>query len=203
MPNHVTNKVEIAGPKESIQAIKDQLMTEESQFDFETLIPTPDGLKDTVAPFRGTEEESAALKKEYGYDNWYQWRCTMWGTKWNSYEVYWEDEIHPIGSTYKTGVQFDTAWSTPAPIIEALAKAYPDVTIRVCYADEDIGSNFGEYMYGHNAEPIFFIQYEFEDLESCEAARETLFDVQPIAEEAWDEKTGKFDWENFWDADTE
>ena len=42
---------------------KTQLMTEESQFDFETLIPTPDGLKDTAAPFRGTEEESTDLKE--------------------------------------------------------------------------------------------------------------------------------------------
>jgi hypothetical protein len=203
MPNHVTNKVEIAGPKETIQAIKDQLITETSKFDFETIIPTPDGLKDTTAPFRGTEEESETLIKSYGYDNWYSWRCDNWGTKWNAYEVYWEDEIHPVGSTYITGVQFDTAWSTPAPIIEALAKAYPDVTIRVCYADEDIGSNFGEYMFALDALPVFFIRYEHEDLETCEAARQTLFALQPIAEEAWDSKTGKFDWDGFFDADSE
>ena len=42
---------------------------------------------------------------------------------------------------------FNTAWSAPHPVIEQLAKMYPDVNITHKWADEDIGSNLGEYEY--------------------------------------------------------
>ena len=42
---------------------------------------------------------------------------------------------------------FQTAWSAPHPVIEQLAKMYPDITITHKWADEDIGMNCGEYEY--------------------------------------------------------
>lgn len=40
-------------------------------------------------------------------------------------------------------VQFDTAWSCPVPLIEALSRLHPEVEIVVEYADQDIGSHCG------------------------------------------------------------
>ncbi|WP_326742843.1 hypothetical protein [Streptomyces sp. NBC_01768] len=43
-------------------------------------------------------------------------------------------------------LRFDTAWSHPFPIVKALSRKYPDALIEVSYADEDLGSNLGQYV---------------------------------------------------------
>lgn len=42
-------------------------------------------------------------------------------------------------------ITFNTAWTCPEPIFEKLALNNPDVLIKVRYADEDTGSNCGEF----------------------------------------------------------
>lgn len=68
---------------------------------------------------------------------WYGWNQNNWGTKWNAYSAEISDDL--------LTVQFDTAWAHPDPVIEALSKSFPDEPILVKYADEDLGSNLGEY----------------------------------------------------------
>lgn len=70
----------------------------------------------------------------YGATTWYDWSIKNWGTKWNSYDA-WKGDDH--------GFQFSTAWSAPHPVLDALAKKYPDVRITHEWADEDIGQNCG------------------------------------------------------------
>ena len=43
------------------------------------------------------------------------------------------------------GIYFQTAWSNPFPVMEALSRKYPDVVFHVRFADEDFGHNVGEY----------------------------------------------------------
>lgn len=57
-----------------------------------------------------------------------------WGTKWNAC-----DQSMPAPGV----ARFDTAWSFPEPVILALSALFPEETIQVRYADEDIGSNCG------------------------------------------------------------
>lgn len=85
-----------------------------------------------------TAAELRKLKKEYGATNWYDWNIAHWGTKWNAYD---QADIQP------NSFKFDTAWSTPMPVIEALSTMFPDVTFEVDYADEDIGHNVGRYVF--------------------------------------------------------
>lgn len=73
---------------------------------------------------------------QYGCDTWYDWCCKNWGTKWNSCNACLVDE-----NTY----EFDTAWGTPIEVLVALSKQFPNTTIEVDYADEDIGANCGTY----------------------------------------------------------
>lgn len=57
-----------------------------------------------------------------------------WGTKWNACDQ----------SLPEPGVaRFDTAWSFPEPVILALSALFPEETILVRFADEDIGCNCG------------------------------------------------------------
>ena len=73
--------------------------------------------------------------KLHGFVDWYDWRCAKWGTKWNVCHY-----RHQGGEVW-----FETAWSHPWPVLEALSRQFPDCVLTVSYADEDIGSNAGAY----------------------------------------------------------
>ena len=60
-----------------------------------------------------------------------------WGTKWNACE--------PITEPEEGRCQFDTAWSCPEGVLVKVSERFPDDTITVTYADEDIGSNCGTF----------------------------------------------------------
>ena len=72
-----------------------------------------------------------------GYLHNTEWARDKWGTKWNAC-----DQSHDV--TAGTA-QFDTAWACPDPVLHELAKRFPDDEIKVTYADEDIGSNCGQF----------------------------------------------------------
>lgn len=61
----------------------------------------------------------------------------VWGTKWNACEP----EADPSAGT----AQFETAWSCPDGVLRKLSERFPDESISVTYADEDIGSNCGTF----------------------------------------------------------
>lgn len=77
--------------------------------------------------------------EHYGCYTWYHWCCRYWGTKWNACEAYWSLEAGIL--------EFQTAWSAPFPIVEAIAAKYPELEFTHRWADEDIGSNCGEMWY--------------------------------------------------------
>lgn len=146
MPNWVKNHVLIMDR----QAIKDCIKTEHRQgkgweedvefFDFNEIIPMPEELKDktrTYPSWEAEEKQDKELVAKYGADNWYDWSVKNWGTKWNT------DSVRKVSPQV---VEFDTAWATPEPLIKALSEKY-HTTVSVCYADEDLGSNCGEYEY--------------------------------------------------------
>lgn len=121
MPNHITNIIKIIAPEgRSAQEVIDYIRTEDRVFDFNTLIPMPQDAVDSI----GTPGVSPL---------WYRWSVDNWGTKWNAYDI----------SVSESSVRFDTAWSAPLPIFEALAERFPDYSFDIKYADENYGYNFG------------------------------------------------------------
>jgi hypothetical protein len=131
-------------------------------FDFNFVIPMPEELEGTVSPRPLTREEIIELAKEhnwkeedlkwrlesaltdedaarlnelksrFGFDNWYDWCLSNWGTKWNACHSDWDIEESSTMHMYR----FDTAWSPPEPVIHALAIAYPNLTFRLEYTLE-------------------------------------------------------------------
>ena len=81
-----------------------------------------------------TQELSKQYIKKFGADNWYDWQCSNWGTKWNANDVFISDNV----------ISFNTAWSTPVHIFSALSEKFPDVEFFIQFADEDFGHNVGE-----------------------------------------------------------
>lgn len=98
---------------------------------------------------------------EYGATDWYEWSCTHWGTKWNSYDLQ-EDSDDQI--------RFSTAWSAPEPVIAALAKKYPEAHIEHWWADEDYGNNTGYREYSDGC-----VSGDYYDCGSSEAYENAAF----------------------------
>lgn len=121
---------------------------------------------------------------ECGYMYWYDWNQKNWGTKWNAYGQpdcgFAEDIIE---------FRFETAWSHPNRLIEALSRRLPTVTFGVKYADEDIGSNCGTYRirsgtpYDVDIAPRFADQSELEKRRWAEFAFRICYgdDVDPAS----------------------
>jgi len=171
MPNHVTNILKINGTPDQVEEVRNFIRGKDDdgnvvEFDFNKIIPMPEELniasngtammvedlkrlKKTELPatWRGREvtqqmrkdaEPYLANLQKHGYVTWYDWCVDKWGTKWGAYK---------IGVKADDTIQFDTAWSTPLPIFEALAARFPDIEFIVEYADEDIGRNLGRLTY--------------------------------------------------------
>lgn len=129
MPNHVQNEISFYCTEDEVKEIKAFMTTEESDFDFNKLIPMPsndDFIRDGMLSMDAKEKSSGR--------NWYDWSIENWGTKWNAYEVEWDCE----------SVRFWTAWSQVPKIVMALSDKFPNITMDYRWANEDIGYGVGE-----------------------------------------------------------
>lgn len=184
MPNHITTKItaptevieaitrgytpeEIQDYKDGIEDLRKRELTEwftadrrdqavksreatavamlsEKITDFTMVIPQPANI----------ETGNCSGQHEPGIICWRGWSINNWGTKWNAYDTKFED--HEDGTAT---LQFDTAWSHPYPVLEALSVKFPHHQMGVAYADEDLGYNLGSYFITNGA------RTELEDLE--------------------------------------
>ena len=61
-------------------------------------------------------------------DRWYDWRIRNWDTKWDCYDVEITDD-----DPEQLEVEFNTAWSPPEAICDAIREQYPDVSVSWFY----------------------------------------------------------------------
>ncbi|MGH1591138.1 hypothetical protein ACRBEV_25645 [Methylobacterium phyllosphaerae] len=135
MPNYVTNRLILFGLAEEVARFKSTCIRQqrnddldEASFDFEALVPMPSEILATLDD--DTEAAKAQALNATGFDNWYPWALASWGTKWNaSFLAILNDECDLLDLT------FDTAWSSPEPIFQALAAQYPRLKGYVLGAD--------------------------------------------------------------------
>ncbi len=129
MPNHVTTVLK--APKHVIDSLK----SEGREVDFNSVITQP---SNDDPMFTATYTNFAPGFGGYSMDGYspMDWARNAWGTKWNAYDV---------ERVSDTEVRFDTAWSHPLPVIAALTEKFPEDTLEIQYADEDLGRNLGEY----------------------------------------------------------
>ena len=130
MPNHVSNEIRIICNDEDTYDEFKKLVVggDDQEFDFDKIIPQPNDINPDLDH----------NKKDFGHGlttcetDWYNWRCTNWGTKWNAYEVEieWDEE-------YKECIEinFQTAWSPPEGVMTKLREKFPDVSFQ-CFYDE-------------------------------------------------------------------
>lgn len=179
MPNYVKNILEVEGHEKHVNSFLNSVKSEDSGFDFQKIIPMPMELKGTRSPssivsqreydkwekqqdyadpndpFRAGRPLTKTMQKELiekcGFDNWYDWCCTHWGTKWGSLDVEVSDPTpvkKPFDLDYiRVTIIFDTAWSSGQQVISYVANNFPTLSFHHYYADEDCGYNVGEYWY--------------------------------------------------------
>lgn len=136
MPNHIQNRLKII-TWDQVHTIRESIKGGDFEdgskrtIDFNKIIPQPSNI------FNGnlgdTERKQCIAE---GRPNWYDWNIANWGTKWGAYACNDKRDT-------KETIHFQTAWSAPEPIIEALAKMFPSAEMLWDYADEDTGSNAG------------------------------------------------------------
>ena len=97
MPNWCENEVRVNGDAKKVKEFMDFVKSDEQDFDFEKVIPFPNG--------------------EWDYD----WCIAKWDTKWNACRV--EKDFNPeYGDEVK--YTFDTAWSPPEGIFIKLREKF-------------------------------------------------------------------------------
>ena len=158
MPNWCSNYVTIV--HDDIQKMNELLFVierakqakEHAEGFFQQIVPMPaELLDDDLTTYGGSEEEQAtrtvkqkAMIKKYGYPSWYDWRIEKWGTKWDVREFGFENFDT---ADHKLDINFETAWSPPLAIYEALKEQ--GYYVRAEYVDEGMGF-VGEWVDGND-----------------------------------------------------
>jgi hypothetical protein len=137
MPNWCDNQVSITGPNSVINKIE-KIVKEEKDSGglLNFMFPRPTELDDTTSPApretKADKLKSKSLIEKYGHDNWYDWSCDNWGTKWDINEFYGVDRQ---GDTIS--FSFSSAWSPPIGAYETfimnMSEQKQDVSVKAYY----------------------------------------------------------------------
>lgn len=131
MPNHCHNDLYVDGPNEDVDALLRLVGADKEapEFNCGAVIPYPEHWakldKDRhELGCKGFEDRYGKGAKDGFNSGGYEWRCENWGTKWGAYDVKRRD----YGGVCVT---FQSAWSAPAPVIEALHRLFPKCSLHL------------------------------------------------------------------------
>ena len=130
MPNWCDNQVSITGPNSVINKIEKIVKEEDNKNGLlQFMFPRPAELDDTTSPApRETKEDklkSKALMEKYGHDNWYDWSCDNWGTKWEVCEFYGVDRQEISDDESTISFAFQSAWAPPTGAYQEFVDKHP------------------------------------------------------------------------------
>jgi len=137
MPNWCDNQVTITGPNSVIDKIE-KIVNEEKDGDglLNFFHPMPKQLKDTTSPSSSADKPQPMIE---GFDNWYDWRCENWSTKWEVNEFYGVDRQHLNDSLDESTISFgfSSAWSPPINAYQTflinMSEKNLDVSVKAYY----------------------------------------------------------------------
>lgn len=132
MPNWCDNQITITGPSSVIDKIE-KIVREDDSHENNGLLnffrPMPKELEGTTSPGSSADKPQPMIE---GFDNWYDWRCENWGTKWEVCEFYGVDRQ---GDTISFA--FSSAWAPPIPAYQTflmnMSEQKQDVSLKAYY----------------------------------------------------------------------
>lgn len=147
MPNWCSNTVLIQGEPEEIGKLLMFVEQDSNPFAFNKIIVMPPQLRDQSSPVREDDVAKDNVDK-YGAKDWYDWSVKNWGTKWdsNSTQIIYDRTTPMMPGDRTVRIEFETAWSPPMPVYEALAKMFPNTNIFASYNEDGVGFS-GYIMY--------------------------------------------------------
>ena len=126
MPNWCDNQVTITGPDSVIDKIEKIAKEEKGAGGLLNFFhPMPKELEVTTSPSSSAKKPQPMIE---GFDNWYDWRCENWSTKWDVNEFYGVDRQ---GDTISFG--FSSAWSPPIGAYEKFLDKNEDCSLKAYY----------------------------------------------------------------------
>ena len=129
MPNWCSNHITVRGTDQAEIARLAKAFAEGGFC--HAVIPTPKDLTDTVSGFLGEDARAAheaqqeANVEKYGYANWYDFQVANWGTKWDVEGDAIEHDEDGLGFSGT----FESAWSPPMGVVQALVDRGFEVTL--------------------------------------------------------------------------
>ena len=144
MPNWCDNQLSITGPNSVIDKIEKIVKADDSHKNtglLNFMYPMPKALDNTTAQLQNdaTKKEKEKAKRnrfEYGFDNWYDWRCENWKTKWEVCEFYGVDRQYLTEQNEGESVitmGFSSAWAPPIGAYEKFLEDNPECSVRAFY----------------------------------------------------------------------
>lgn len=150
MPNWCFNSLRVSGPAGEVKKFR-EAVTKDGEygpvFTMEGIWPTPPALLNESSPsvYRGDAEDVEAkaewdqhrdsLLKEYGAADWYDWRVSNWGTKWDAADSEFSSDEEDV-----LNISYNTAWSPNSGFIRRASELFPELHFRLLY--EEGGINF-------------------------------------------------------------
>lgn len=147
MPNWCECDLKVQGTKKNVEEFLRLVKSDESDFDFDRLIPYPENFKelDRIAAewdkvhLLPRSEELWKTRPKDGYNQGgYEWCIKNWGTKWNAEDVQIEEIISWYWSALPDGtplvsveIHFSTAWSPPLPVIERASELFEELCFEL------------------------------------------------------------------------
>ena len=171
MPNHISHRMTIEGPKEVLDEICLYHLDNKHGLNAQSLIPIPMLFEQTTSPsplnHLSVDEQQDAMARlptpgSYSANetdplpsDWIEnlralqkYGIDNWydwtTTHWGTEGGFYNGNCKRISDT-GVFVTFDSAWSPSPPLMEKLAELYPEITAEVDYLDEGLG--FGGTFY--------------------------------------------------------
>ena len=120
MPNWCNNSITIRGDYDTLVQLKPVL--EAGEGFLQAIKPMPAELEDTTKGSNGDDI------------NWYDWRVSNWGTKWDVSTEGLEFIDHGDGTAEISG-WFDTAWAPPIDALHTLAEDWDSCYVELYYQE--------------------------------------------------------------------
>lgn len=149
MPNWVFNDLHIEGSAEDLQKVKAQLNAPYIRKNSEEKVVYSNPVISFLNIVRPPLDKMDEYEGVHGYKdgekqgetpfNWYNFNNREWGTKWDiavSDEEKYSDTRLCSESETKLHYYFQTAWSPPLAVIEALSLQHPELEITLRYEEE-------------------------------------------------------------------
>jgi hypothetical protein len=157
MPNWCDNSISISHEDPAMMERLDKAF-KDGKF-LNEFVPCPDDLLVEVSTgpdyMTRNEAHEAANIEKYGHASWYSWRIENWGTKW---EVS-EGEFDYDPETKSATGWFQTAWSPPVTVMEALTEL--GFIVELKYREE--GMSFVGVYTSEDGDECFNVDFEDED----------------------------------------